>query len=167
MQSQSTSKRRSGRSDRRVLSPPPPGVDKLPLLEELIRRLAENWSPLTVLLLTATPDLASEYAGGLRQILGESHPAQLAGSLSELMSEVHMPGSITVASIHRQIFSKCRHSWPDDRLCAPCSTAPRVRPGDIRLFLYAGIAGQGDQESILSASSGPSRGLIQPDAANC
>ena len=77
----------------------PPGVDKLPLLEELIRQLAESRDSLPVLLLTAAPGLASEYAEGLRQILGESHAVQLAGSLSELMSEVRIPGSITVVSI--------------------------------------------------------------------
>ena len=78
----------------------PPGVDKLPLMEELIRRLADNRNSLPVLLLAATSDLASKHAEGLRQILGESYAVQLASSLSELMSEVRIPGGITVAPIH-------------------------------------------------------------------
>lgn len=77
----------------------PPGVDKLLLMEELVRQLADDGDSLPVLLLTATPDLASKYAEGLRQILGESCAVQLASSLSELISEVRRPGSITVSSI--------------------------------------------------------------------
>lgn len=74
----------------------PPGVDKLPLLEEIVRQLEKDGRALPVLLLTAAPDLASGYTEGLRQILGESYTVRLAGSPSELMSELR--DGVTVAS---------------------------------------------------------------------